>query len=133
MTCACGNDVFVKKTGECKTCYHRRYAREHRDEIAERRRLAYVQKPRPEPLSLEERRARERASAARYRAEHPDEVREAKRRWRTRNPEAYQAERERYRLKHRDEINARARERDRAARAPKPDLRSREERGLPSW
>lgn len=28
--CECGKPVFVKKTGECKTCYHRRYYVEQR-------------------------------------------------------------------------------------------------------
>lgn len=27
--CACGNPVFIKKSGECKTCYFRRKGREH--------------------------------------------------------------------------------------------------------
>lgn len=28
--CACGKPVWIKKTGECRTCYKRRYYREHR-------------------------------------------------------------------------------------------------------
>ncbi len=29
LVCACGGPVFIKKTQECRTCYHRRYHREH--------------------------------------------------------------------------------------------------------
>jgi len=30
-TCACGAPVFIKRSGECKSCYHRRYNSERRE------------------------------------------------------------------------------------------------------
>ncbi len=33
-TCACGAPIWIRKSGECQRCYHRRYRNEHRGEIA---------------------------------------------------------------------------------------------------
>lgn len=33
MSCACGSPVYIAKTGECRRCYNKRYAAEHRLDV----------------------------------------------------------------------------------------------------
>lgn len=104
VTCACGGEIHVQKTGECQRYYNRRYAREH-------------PRPKPEPrprvlLTDDEKRSREAERRRRWRAANPDKVREQKRRYYERHPDKVW---------------------NRRPEKPEPKEPTREDRGLPNW
>lgn len=60
--CECGKPVFIKKTGECSTCYQRRWRREHPERTAEYQ-ARYWSDPANRARAAEKARARYAAGA----------------------------------------------------------------------
>lgn len=109
--CECGAPVFIKKTGECQSCYNRRYHTEHRRISAPKVVVTRID------LSLAvdsvESALRERdrtisaARSALYRAENSDVVRVAKADYRERNRDNIRDSDRAYRARNQEHIRAR--------------------------
>jgi hypothetical protein len=130
--CECGSPVFIKKSGECKTCYHRRY---YTEKIATKpkpvRPKAAAPKPEPLPGDLarevndmlvealrEHRLGVARASAANKRLTQPELVRREKALYRRRKRAELRAADAEYRA--RPEVRRRRSETSRAWRVAHP-------------